>query len=384
MDIYVLDENLQPAVVVDTYESAIWTERYSEWGDFEIVSSVTDALDTVFRRGTPLGLPGSKRIMIVETVEEPGDGMQKFTGRSMEAILDSRVNQPTNISAGNASAVVTRTGTPQSVAKFFFESTCRTNSLVAADNLPFVEAGDLFPAGNIPMPTDSLTYQYAEESLYSAIKGVCDPYELGFVIGRNHGSAKARFQVYTGSDRSGWQKTLPPVIFSPELDTLQSASMITSSANHKNVAYVFAQNGSRIVYGNGADPSTAGIDRRVMLVEASDIAIAKGAALDQALEVRGKQALAEHRSLSAFDGEIPPSSPYVYGVDYFLGDFVERRNSTGYANKMLVTEQIFVSDAEGDRSYPTLQALDLITPGSWYAWSRTGVWNDATGTWDSV
>jgi hypothetical protein len=51
---------------------------------------------------------------------------------------------------------------------------------------------------------------------------------------------------------------------------------------------------------------------------------------------------------------------------------------------LLVTEQIFVSDLEGDRSYPTLQAVDLVQPGSWSAWSRTGIWNDAVGTWDSL
>jgi hypothetical protein len=32
---------------------------------------------------------------------------------------------------------------------------------------------------------------------------------------------------------------------------------------------------------------------------------------------------------------------------------------------MQVTEQIFVSDSEGERSYPTLTITKFITPGTW-------------------
>ena len=105
---------------------------------------------------------------------------------------------------------------------------------------------------------------------------MCDPFNLGFVLGRNHGSPTCRFQVYTGSDRTGWQTIYPAVILSTELDTLEDPQMITSSANYKNVAYVFAENGSRIVYADGSDSSTAGFDRRVMFVSATDITLPAG------------------------------------------------------------------------------------------------------------
>ena len=161
-------------------------------------------------------------------------------------------------------------------------------------------------------------------------------------------------------------------------------SSVQSSANFRNVAYVFSEKGSRIVYAHGADATTSGFDRRVLYVDATDITLVKGAALDAALDIRGAKALAEYRNLTVFDGEVPQAVPYNYGVNYNLGDYVERRDSRGFASKLLVTEQIFVSDLEGDRSYPTLQAMDLVQPGSWSAWSRTGIWNDAVGTWDSL
>lgn len=111
------------------------------------------------------------------------------------------------------------------------------------------------------------------------------------------------------------------------------------------------------------------------------------ALLTAVLTQKGKEALATQTTLSAFDGEIPPNSQYIYHRDYELGDLVEMRNSDKVTNNMRVTEQIFVSDAQGVRSYPTLAVKLLITAGSWYAWPAGGVWDDITDpavVWDTV
>ena len=104
------------------------------------------------------------------------------------------------------------------------------------------------------------------------------------------------------------------------------------------------------------------------------------------LEQRGRRELASHTTLAAFDGEVPYNSQYIYGRDYELGDLVEIRNANKATNQMRVTEQIFVSDNQGDRSYPTLAIKQLITPGSWAAEPPTEVWADLTDpddTWGS-
>lgn len=106
------------------------------------------------------------------------------------------------------------------------------------------------------------------------------------------------------------------------------------------------------------------------------------AALDAALEQAGKEELSKYKALQAIDGEIPNFGSYRYGIDYQLGDIVEMRNDDGLTNRMRVTEQINVDDAQGERAYPTL-ALDIfITPGTWYSWDANGVWDTAVGTWD--
>ena len=78
------------------------------------------------------------------------------------------------------------------------------------------------------------------------------------------------------------------------------------------------------------------------------------------------------------------NSPYPYEIAYQLGYLIEMRNIDGITNQMRVQEQIFVSDAAGERAYPTLAIDRFITPGSWFAWDFNQVWQDTDGTWDEA
>ncbi|MCA1806536.1 MAG: siphovirus ReqiPepy6 Gp37-like family protein, partial [Actinobacteria bacterium] len=80
-----------------------------------------------------------------------------------------------------------------------------------------------------------------------------------------------------------------------------------------------------------------------------------------------------------FDGEVNENSEFTYGVDYDVGDLVEMRNKDGIITYKRVLEQIFVSDSEGERAYPTL-ALDMFAgENTWLSWTnKTQVWEDFT------
>ena len=160
-------------------------------------------------------------------------------------------------------------------------------------------------------------------------------------------------------------------------------SYLTSIGSYKNVAYVIAPNGTEIVYAPNVSDTISGLDRKVMYVDASNITDVAGAGLTAKLIQLGKEQLALNTNLAAFDGEISKNSQYIYHEHYELGDLVEIRNSDNATNQMIVTEQIFVSDQEGKRSYPTLAVKLLITPGSWYATPTTQVWDDLTDTTDT-
>lgn len=388
MDLYILDELYRRHTLIDNYESLVWTERFSDVGDFELIVIATLENRSRFRSGTKLGLSTSAyRVMTVETVEnktdDEGRRLLTITGFSLEHILKDRPNRRSNFN--NGTVVVPEasvTGFPAEIVQLIFDNHCISNNVIPEDNLPNTSLLNFFPADTIPEPDESVTFVFPIESLFSTIKRICDTYSMGFRLVRRADMGELCFNIYMGSDRTTTADIqLEPVIFSPVLENLDDVTELNSTATLKTAAYVYSTNGSRLVFGNGYSSEVSGFERRVMLVDAMDIDLAAGSSLNAALEERGKEALASQSQFSALDGEVPEFSQYKYGIDYNLGDLVEVRNEYGTTSKMRVTEQIFASDAEGVRSYPTLSMDLFITPGSWAAWSFSQVWADAVGTW---
>ena len=441
MDLYILDDVLRRRDVVDLYESLIWTERYSEAGDFELVIKSDRGIRELFSTGTHLAIKDSCRVMTVDTlndgVSSEGVPVLKITGPSIEKMLDDRVAMP----AMDTLTVTPKwvlTGTPGNIARAVFQKICVDGVLDAKDILPFYMPGSIFPAGNIAEFSNIVTVELEVDSVYNSVKKLCDINNLGFRLVKNLDTSQLYFDVYTGNDRTTLQTIFAPVVFSPELDTLSNTSELTSTSKLKNIAYVFSEQGSLIVYGENIDPTISGFDRRVLMVNATDVKVelpetaeeklvkykettasnleadaVTQAAIDNAaifraiataartatnitrlaaelvaitplLKQRGKEELAKCRIIIGFDGEIPKSGAYKYGTDYNLGDLVVMRNVDGLTSNMRVTEQIFISDSEGERSYPTLSLDLVITAGSWYGWKANSAWDNATDYWQDA
>lgn len=393
MEVYILDSNLRRDSVVEGYHSMIWTERYSTWGDFQLDIDPSLAEKALLSQGTYLAIDKSDRVMYTDDVEssseEDGSRILTVKGKSLEKILDERPNSYTAISSGGAPAQVTLgPGLPAVLLRAIVDSTLRTNANITDDNISFLQAGSYSPLGDIAEPSDSVTILTDVDTLYNTVKTICDTYHLGFRLIRIEDAtpsnpAKLYFEVYTGFDRTTSQTANAAVVFSSELDNLTDTTELTTSAGFKNVAYVYGTNGSRVVYGD--DNTVLGFNKKVLIVTASDITTVAGATLNAQLDQRGKEELAKNRVVVGFDGQISQSSKYVYGTNYKLGDLVEQRSEHGYTNKMRVTEQIFVSDKEGEKSYPTLVLDSLVVPGSWDAISASKKWDDyTTEVWDSM
>ncbi len=273
------------------------------------------------------------------------------------------------------------TGTPGNIARSVFQQICVTGTVAAGDIIQYLAMGPsgLFPADTIPEDSDVVTFDIDADTVFTVIQNLCQAFDLGFRILRApevapYTTPQLYFDIYSGSDRTTLQTTLPPVIFAPELDNLSNTTELTTNADYKNIAYVFGENGVEIVYADGFDASTTGVQRKVLMVNANDIDLAPGAGLTAALQQRGRDELSKHKSSFSFDGQIPQFGSYKYMFDYNLGDLVEQRNSDAVTNNMRITEQIMVEDDQGERSYPTLSTELLITPGSWLAWDANSYW----------
>lgn len=383
MEVYILDNLYRRQTVVDVFQSFIWTERFAQYGDFELSLFSTLENRNLFQKGTKLAIAASAYVMIVETVEDSIDSngirLLKLSGRSLEAILDSRLARG-SLTDLTSDPKWILTGTPKEIATQMFHDICVTGILHPSDVIPLIHEGSIFPEDTISPPTDIIEYDVSPTTLYTATKNLCDQYLMGFRLVRNQDAAQLYYDIYTGSDRTTHQSVLPPVLFSPDLDNLQNTSELTSIATYKNVAYVFSPVGCEIVYTPEASSSTTGFDRQILMVQADDITDTDPAVASAQMIQRGYQELAKNRRISAFDGEITQYSSYVYGRDYYLGDMVQLKNTDGVMNDMQVTEHIFVSDENGDRSYPTLTITQFVTPGSWLALPPDKVWSDYGST----
>jgi hypothetical protein len=384
VEAYILDSLRRRVAVVDVYESFIWTDRYRAFGDFELLVQSTPENRKRLMTGTTLASNVSYSMMILETVEDKTDAegrqMLRLTGRSLEQILDRRVAKDT-LGDTTLDPKWVLEGLPAAIARQLFHDICVTGNLSVRDIIPSVIEGSIFPPGTIAEPSEEIIIEIEPMTLYTALVRLCDMYGMGFRFIRNFDTSELYFEVYMGSDRTSSQTTFPAVVFSPTLDNLQNTNELTTMALYGNVAYVFSPAGSTVVYADGLDPDLVeGWERRVVMVNATDITVVDPPESPEVILARlvqkGKEALSGSKVFSAFDGEISQTSIYKPGRDYFLGDMIEVRSKTGATNKMQITEQIFVSDRNGERSYPSLEINQFITPGSWAAWDYNKVWED--------
>lgn len=275
MELYVLDDQLRRSTVIDNFVSLLWTERFNDVGDITLNIHSTLASRNLLTAGTYLAMNRSNRVMKIDTVEDKqnGDGSKTLvcTGTSLENLLSERVARDTMVGGESAHPKWVITDQPADIVRFIFEKIMIDGVLDLGDKLPFYAAGNLYPTDTLAEPADTVEASLSVQDVLSAVRTVCQTYDIGFRICRNNDDSELFFNVYSGNDRTSGQSVFPAVIFAPVLDNLHNSSYLTSSKQYKNTAYVFSPDDTAKVYESGVDPSVEGFARRVLLVEASDI-----------------------------------------------------------------------------------------------------------------
>jgi hypothetical protein len=385
MEILILDSLLRPIDVVDTFESLVWAERFSEMGDFELRTISTPANQKRFVVDTILAMTESDRLMqvktAIETIDEEKGAILKITGKEISSILDSRPALKA-VGLGVAPTWYIPTMTPANVMRHIFERICVDGSVSVADIIPFIELGtNLYPADTIPEPSVLIDWDQKPASVYSALKELGDIFDLGHRLYKDPNLTKLYFNVYAGSDRTSGQSTLPPVIFSTDMDNLQNTTDFNDVSNYFNIVRVIYtyedEDGNEfaqiVTVSEDETNPPEGFDRRVKVLVITSIP-EEVTDIPAFLTRAGQDELLKSRPLGAFDGEINPNSEYVYRRNYYLGDLVEMRGNSGATSYMRVEEFIFVQDEQGQRSYPTLTIKKFINPGTWLSWKYDVEW----------
>lgn len=408
-DVLVLNNKFETVGIIDYYISLIWTERYSECGDFELTLKSDSSVFSFIGVGYYLWIKGANMMMIIEKIEvqtdvEDGNGLI-LSGRSLESLLDRRIIWPqTNL---DCSGYVTYTPKAEDVVVSYnsvsnFPSEGETSKCYKANDTNIVYRWDgklqhaikqlitdcfinptwdaesrkvnnfrFIDADDSNVTSLDLKAQYTGDSLYDVISAICAAYDLGFFVRFNDDEKTFEFGLYKGEDRSYDQEDLSYVVFSSKYDNLISSNYLESDENLKTLTIVAGEGEGieRITQTVISSSGTGyGIGRRELFTDAKDISRKTNSvnemsetAYKLALRQKGLEELASCVSVLSFEGEVENGQTFSYDVDYHMGDIVQLRDEYEKEGSVRVTELIRSIDSSGFEVYPTFVTVYKAT-----------------------
>lgn len=439
MEVYVLDKELKIVGILDDYNSLIWTERYAEAGDFQLDLPASYDKVKLLQRDRYLKIKDSNETMIIESISIKTENRaphMTVTGRSLVSILDRRVvlgvryfnmeGQDGSLLNQNIWQIVRRivdenVVTPEEnpintdveaespvndKALVNYHNIMKNNRKINKLQLPSEE---YYQNDNIKLLFDPYgkindkhpkNLQFNGETIYDAVKTVCNKYNLGFTISEYSNvvgigaNTPFVFYIYDGQNRI-YEKQPPkfdgtskndPVILSPKFDNIANISYSKTSNGFKTIMLATGEeDGDKTrpwaivdAYGNAigyaddysqitTDNEPSDLDLRESIHDLSSEVTMKGdssneevqdltdeqyskALIDRAMDVLNDQ----NKALEAMDGEIINNIRYKVKEDYDLGDIIEMDDGLGHSRWMRVTEIIYAHNNSGYKIYPTL------------------------------
>lgn len=345
MNVYILDASYKTVAMIDSFAHLIWSERYNEYGNFELsVYQNTRDLDKI-RIGHYVSIDISKTYMIVESIDTSSDTESGISvllsGRTLESILDRRIIW--NYTGWS--------GSFQSLVKALLDR----NVIDPSDDKRKIQNFEFRESTNPFLKNSSIKAQLRGDILYEYLEKECKARDIGFrVYPLLDGGFY--FELYYGIDRSYEQNSRPAVVFSPDYENLLNSRHFVSDEKVKNVALVEGNGWLIPVYYAGAG---TGLDRRETYIESSasatdengeDIPISD---LLDIMELEGYDKLAETRDNEVVDGSVAENYQFQFGKDFQLGDIVQVVTDLGKSFVSRVTEVALTIDQEGSQLIPT-------------------------------
>lgn len=356
MQLYKLDSNFMLEDLIEGYSSLIWTERYRPCGDFVLKTSKIQQTMTALPLGSCVSVLDSKEMMWVEnhliTTDEDGNTWLEVSGRSFETFLENRTTLTTSSSI-RPDSPITNAATGENNAMRIISSTAPAAAVIAFrsfESVGYIDTRDELTDWVMVNSVSSTGLPTAERFIERGVT-----YDVGLKILEEHDDGIRNERplssvsniityIYNGTDR-----TLS-VILDVNAGHFETTSYLWSNKEHRNIVYVASQKDSVIV---GSTTMTE-FTRRVGSLELPEITDAASPTVAAMLASKGNTYLAQHRKVVLFEGRVSSNIPFIYGVDYFLGDVVKCRGNYGVTQNMKVTEYVRVEDENGEIGYPTL------------------------------
>lgn len=352
MEALVLDKDFKSVGIVDTYISFIWTDRFSECGDFEICTPSDLDMIALLKPGYYLWFKESDHQMLIEGYETVSDVETDntiiFTGRSLESILDRRI-------------IWTQTNIDENLQDGI-EKLLNENVINPSDSSRKIENFIFKRSTDERITKLKLTAQYTGDNLYDVICTICKENKIGFKVVLTDEN-KFEFSLYLGQDRSYAQDANGYVVFSPDYENILNSDYLESNKTYKNVTLVAGE-------GEGAERrvvtvgAAEGLDRRELFTDARDISssvdggtISDDEYMNQLVQ-RGTEKLSENKMVKTFDGEMDTSQLYSFKEHYDIGDIVQLKDIYGIEASARIIEYIFSKSVSEESRYPTFEIID--------------------------
>ncbi|MBQ6446477.1 MAG: siphovirus ReqiPepy6 Gp37-like family protein, partial [Bacillus sp. (in: Bacteria)] len=319
----------------DDFISLIWTDRYNDVGEFELVLPITENMTNIYKNGYFVKRNDRENVCYIESIEkkyESSSGPQiKITGKDSINIANQRIIYNSHQYNKEASEIV----------REIFQD----NLSYPSDTLREIhQIHGLFmtdEAESALLP--KIEIETNHDPLLDKILEILKQFNVGLRSYLYSGPTAALdkvivFEAFSGTDRSKVQKSNPRIIFSPKFDNLKSTTFLRNIAEFKNMAYsegkyeiavktspetyeimevsMFGEAG----YGKGLGRfeeyvDSTSVDKNVNGVELTNDEFR------QVLKQKGIDDLVEKSEIYLLDSEVYANN-YEYYKDYFIGDIV--------------------------------------------------------------
>ncbi|MEK6452628.1 siphovirus ReqiPepy6 Gp37-like family protein [Caldifermentibacillus hisashii] len=338
---------------IDNYESLLFTRRWHEVGEFELRINRHKRHTELLQRGTLIMLGGSRnKVGIIRhreiALDENGKKTENWLvkGITLKGIAAQRITvPPVGDSHDRAN------GSAETVMKHYVN-----NHIV--NPIDVKRKIDMVVLASDQQRGSTINWESRFKNLAEELIEISKASGLGWDVILDFQQKKWIFDVFEGRDLTVNQSVNPPVIFSPQFESLKQLSFVESNYNYKNYGYIAGQ-------GEGEDRRVVevgeaeGLSRIETFIDARDIseqdedqqALPEEQVIAK-LRERGRQKLSEFAQEFFLEGQILTNSPFEYEKDYDLGDIVTIQNKDwGVTMDARITEIKEIYESSGYQMY---------------------------------
>lgn len=387
MELTILDTELNPVKILDSYDSLVWTDRYCAAGDFNLRVEANDKALEYCKEDFYIKNPNSEHLMYIDNIStddnrDLGD-MIVISGKSIEEflsrrVMDSQIKSIIEVEAGIKTAInrffISPTDTKRKISNMVYK-----NSTVPEQYRMFI--GNHY--NDIGVSVYDFIINECNHQDYDIPYNEATPLMLGFKLTLDE-LKKFVFELYLGRNRIPYEskKDVNAVTFSKDFNNIVDLEYTRSNEAWKNTGLV---RGNYKTYSNGQwvdnyvnytigykykDENNvgtiySGVARREIFLDETSVSninevtnqpIAANTYKSLICNEGAKQ-MDDYDIVSDTSAEVVPYSQFVYGKDYDLGDFVRFSSKvSGIANAQ-ITEVTTSYDQQGLRIFPTFNIL---------------------------